>query len=574
MATNDPPSRMHEIRCNVFGRKWTTEKIRQRGGNSVGHGRGHGHGRGYDSSMTVAATFIQETIQPAAKSNNNNSSNSNTATTVKWFEHSVQNGNHNDNDADRRARRGHSQSSTPTTLSTTIPVARGPKNHRHASILVPTYIQRQAVEPPTTVSFQNFHHGNECGCNTTTTTATTTTIDTKKRSRFSNNLAPTAASATLESEMRIEGDSVDNIIDEIRSMTFGSTVVHDSTSLCLKKIREPSAIKSIHGEYGALLRDNNNEHKHSEASLSSSSSPLFDAFKDLIERRAHSWRRIRIHECSPWIVEVLLASPHRANIEELQLVGMRDDNDEPQEHEPDRGDRSISPSSSESESHSGAEPSPLPLPLSSPVATTPTIAGLVVSLLRNTNRLQKLVVKDCNLQNSDLVRIMDVLCAHPNHPESLEHLDLRSNRLTPRAIESILSIYLRSSLHSLKSLRVRQGIKCVVNRSIRDAILRSLRTNKVVLESIDVFDWDKSVRFFLDVNRAKRRTVFYNNDRFPGSLWPFLLEQAVLVDERRDPSATRRRSRRRQASVVYHMFRNGGPMLLQQQSHDAAPIAQ
>mmetsp|Transcript_4618 Transcript_4618/g.8701 ORF Transcript_4618/g.8701 Transcript_4618/m.8701 type:complete len:444 (+) Transcript_4618:117-1448(+) len=174
MATNDPPSRMHEIRCNVFGRKWTTEKIRQRGGNSVGHGRGHGHGRGYDSSMTVAATFIQETIQPAAKSNNNNSSNSNTATTVKWFEHSVQNGNHNDNDADRRARRGHSQSSTPTTLSTTIPVARGPKNHRHASILVPTYIQRQAVEPPTTVSFQNFHHGNECGCNTTTTTATTT----------------------------------------------------------------------------------------------------------------------------------------------------------------------------------------------------------------------------------------------------------------------------------------------------------------------------------------------------------------------------------------------------------------
>eukprot|EP00536_Pseudo-nitzschia_multiseries_P019027 jgi/Psemu1/316611/fgenesh1_kg.3641_\ len=203
---------------------------------------------------------------------------------------------------------------------------------------------------------------------------------------------------------------------------------------------------------------------------------------------------------------------------------------------------------------------------------------------------------------------MNVLCSHPNHPKSLEHLDLRFNRLTRKVIESIVAIHLRSSLHALKTIKLRQGIRCVVHRSIRDAILRGLGTNRVILESIDVFDWDKSVQFFLDANRAKRRTVFCNNDRFSRNLWPLLLEQAVAIgnqprrDEHehehehnedviavRSPLPFRLSSssirmaggrfgapatRRRQASVVYHLFRNGGPMLLEQQSHAANPTAQ
>jgi len=190
---------------------------------------------------------------------------------------------------------------------------------------------------------------------------------------------------------------------------------------------------------------------------------------------------------------------------------------------------------------------------------------------------------------------MDVLCGHPNHPESLESLDLRFNEFTSRAIQSVLTIHLKLKLHSLKYIKLRQGIRCVVHRNIRDAILQSLRQNRVVLESIDIFDWDKSVQYLLDINRAGRRTVFGNNDQFPRDLWPLLLERAVVVNtttcdqhkEEEDAvlftksSAPQQQSAlliprqrialapatRRQASVLYHMFRNGGPMMLQQQHH-------
>jgi len=138
-------------------------------------------------------------------------------------------------------------------------------------------------------------------------------------------------------------------------------------------------------------------------------------------------------------------------------------------------------------------------------------------------------------------------------------------------------------LHSLKTVKLRQGLRCVVHHNIRDAILQSLRCTRVILESIDIFDWDKSVQYLLDINRAKRRTIFCNNDRFPRALWPLLLEQALDTNEEgncdmfltklKSPSSFFLRgqrsasSARRQASVVYHIFRNGGPMLLQQ--HDA-----
>ncbi|MGK3756156.1 MAG: hypothetical protein ACI8RD_008466, partial [Bacillariaceae sp.] len=145
--------------------------------------------------------------------------------------------------------------------------------------------------------------------------------------------------------------------------------------------------------------------------------------------------------------------------------------------------------------------------------------------------------------------------------KTLESLDLRYNMFTSRSIRSVLAIHLRSSLHSLKSISLRQGIRCVVNPKVRDAILQGLQHNRVILESIDIFDWDRSVQHFLDINRFGRRKVLCNED-FPRSLWPLLLERTTPTT---NISTGRRRIAVRQANVVYHMFRNGGPVLLQQQ---------
>jgi len=295
---------------------------------------------------------------------------------------------------------------------------------------------------------------------------------------------------------------------------------------------------------------------------------LLNSIKYLVKNKG-PWKRIRLHECAPWIAEELLASPHSANFEEIHLVRMRDD----ERYEEDQ-DQSIS---IQEESVSGSK-----LSLSRTRSNRNHTLSLIISLLKKSSRLKELILKDCNLDNFDLVQIMHILCAHPNHPKSLEHLDLRFNKFSPLSIKTIMATHLRSSLHSLKTVKLRQGIRCVVHRNIRDAILLSLRCNRVVLESIDIFDCDRKVQYLLDVNRAKRRLIFCNNDRFPTTLWPLLLEQIVLANEddhcevliaKTKPSSAesllvpRRRdtySRRRQASVVYHMFRNGGPMLLQQ----------
>ena len=280
--------------------------------------------------------------------------------------------------------------------------------------------------------------------------------------------------------------------------------------------------------------------------------------------------RIEGKTISPWIAEELLASPHSANFEKIHLVRVRDDERYEEDHDQ-------SNSIQEESEESGSK-----LSLSRTRSNRNHTLSLIISLLKKSSRLKELILKDCNLDNFDLVQIMHILCAHPNHPKSLEHLDLRFNKFSPLSIKMIMATHLRSSLHSLKTVKLRQGIRCVVHRNIRDAILLSLRCNRVVLESIDIFDCDRKVQYLLDVNRAKRRLIFCNNDRFPTTLWPLLLEQIVHANEedhcevliaKTKPSSAesllvpRRRdtySTRRQASVVYHMFRNGGPMLLQQ----------
>jgi hypothetical protein len=177
--------------------------------------------------------------------------------------------------------------------------------------------------------------------------------------------------------------------------------------------------------------------------------------------------------------------------------------------------------------------------------------------MNKTVRLKRLVLKDCNLRDSNLFQIMNILCR--NHSKTLESLDIRYNMFTSISIRSVLAIHLRSSLHSLKSISLRQGIRCVVNPKVRDAILQGLRHNRVILESIDIFDYDRYIQHFLDINRFGRRKVLCN-ENFPRSLWPILLERTTT-----DIPPGRRRIAVRQANVVYHMFRNGGPLLLQQQ---------
>ena len=424
-------------------------------------------------------------------------------------------------DVDRHCSQGRSQDNLSMAGS----------NRRFSPPLVSECIQKLNIQPTKVTRSKD----NECDKKNNISEA-------KKRPRSSHvRRETTIISRETKDELRIEGETMNDIIGTMR--TKCSSMGAKESSVFLKGIRKLSTSKSENEMEVSLL--------------------LLNSLEDLVQTKGSSWKRIRIQECSPCILDILLASPYCQNFEEISIVGICDDDDyQPNDH------NSISTqeeSSQESKFQSSA----------------PT-SSLIVSLLRKTTQIRELVLKNCNLDNFDLIHIMNILCSHPNHPITLERLDLRFNKFTPIAIQSILAVHLRSSLHSLKTLNLRQGVRCFVHRNIRNAILQSLRCNRVVLESIDVFDWDKSVQYLLDVNRAKRRFIFCNNDRFPRTLWPLLLEQALVANEDDNYDVPMRKSKspplpslfgprrrktcsaRRQASVVYHIFRNGGPMLLEQ----------
>ena len=363
----------------------------------------------------------------------------------------------------------------------------------------------------------------------------------KKRSRSTNPTTTTTTTTTTD-ELRIEATSSSNndydmniIIDEIEAATTNSNN-HKYSSLYLKGVR----VSSFQGSSGSRLC----EEKNNKNDIL-----LLQALKDLVKHQAgsSSWRTIKVHNCSPSIVEaVLLSSPSSVvNFEEIHLVNMHDD-DEEEEEETNNDDslillQPILSSNRASMKHVDQ-------------ATTST---LIMNLLNKTVRLKRLVLKNCNLRDSNLFQIMNILCR--NHSKTLESLDIRYNMFTSISIRSVLAIHLRSSLHSLKSISLRQGIRCVVNPKVRDAILQGLQHNQVILESIDIFDYDRYIQHFLDINRSGRRKVLCN-ENFPRSLWPILLERTTI-----EIPPGRRRIAVRQVNVVYHMFRNGGPLLLQQQ---------
>ena len=197
---------------------------------------------------------------------------------------------------------------------------------------------------------------------------------------------------------------------------------------------------------------------------------------------------------------------------------------------------------------------------SSSAGSTP-VASMILSLLEQT-KPKRLVLRDCNLSVSDLFNIMNVLCR--KHYESLECLDLRHNRFPARAIQWILAIHL-GSLRNLKEIYLRQGIRCIVHQNVRNAILDGLDNNtNLCLETIDLFEWDRSIEHLLDINRAGRKVLF-QDESFPISLWPQLLERATneeSLTKNQPVQPPKRRIVARQASVLYHILRNG-PILLQ-----------
>lgn len=363
--------------------------------------------------------------------------------------------------------------------------------------------------------------------------------ESKKRPRSPHGQPEATITTGTEIEVRIGGGATIEIVNEIRTNLSSA---NKGTSIFFKGIRElPTNFSNDENE-----------------NVTKESLCLLNSLKDLVQIKGSSWKKIRIQECSPSLLELILASPHCHNFEEVHILEMYDDDDDDEDES-----KQMETTSAGSKSQS-------------------LTSSLIVSLLTKATQIRELVLNNCNLENEDLIRIMNIICSHPNHPTSLERLDLRFNKFTPTAIQSILTNHLRSSLHSLKDLKLRQGIRCFVHRNIRKAVLQSLRCNRVVLESIDVFDSDKSVQYLLDVNRAKRRFIFCNNDRFPRTLWPLLLEQALVANENDDHDVSMRKvsssrmpslvgtkhrynsSTKRQASVLYHIFRNGGPMLLEQ----------
>ncbi|KAG7367937.1 hypothetical protein IV203_030680 [Nitzschia inconspicua] len=190
------------------------------------------------------------------------------------------------------------------------------------------------------------------------------------------------------------------------------------------------------------------------------------------------------------------------------------------------------------------------------LSTERSISSYIVALLKQT-KPKRLILRDCDLQMSDLLNIMDVL--RRNHSETLEHLDLRYNGFAPRVLQWLISIHL-GSFRSLQEVYLRQGIRCIIQKSVRDAIVTGLEnTRHHTLRCIDLFHWDRSVEHLLDINCVGRRV--FQMHSFPFGLWPFLLERAM---KRKDHSTSlpRQRALAREASAIYHMLRNT-PELLQ-----------
>ena len=364
--------------------------------------------------------------------------------------------------------------------------------------------------------------------------------ESKKRPRSPHRQPGATITTGTKIDVRIGGETMSDVVNGIKT---NLSSCNNESSIFFKGIRK-------------LPTNSSNEEIEN---VTKESLCLLNSLKDLVHIKGSSWKRIKIQECSPSLLELILASPHCHNFEEIHILEMCDDEEDEPKHMETASAGSICQS---------------------------LTSTLIVSLLAKASKIRELVLKNCNLKNMDLIRIMNILCSHPNHPTSLERLDLRFNKFTPSAIQSILIDHLRSSLHSLKDLKLRQGVRRFVHRNIRNAVLQSLRCNRVVLESIDVFDSDKSVQYLLDINRAKRRFIFVNNDRFPRTLWPLLLEQALVANENDDHNVLVRKvssprmpplvgtnsSTKRQASVLYHIFRNGGPMLLEQQHSSNQPI--
>ena len=400
----------------------------------------------------------------------------------------------------------------------------GVPKQRSSSHNIPGCIRRQTIQPSKPIICQE----NRCDEHPKLN-------DTKKRPRSSYRKSEAVINTGSPTELRIGGGTASDIVRDIRTnLSEGN----EENSIFFKGIQKlPTNF--------AYSEKNEND---TEESLC-----LWNSLKNLVQVKGSSWKKMRIQKCSPSLLELILISPHCHNLEEVHVSEICDDDqDGPNQQQ---------------EMESSVEPK-----------HQTSTSSLIISLLAKATRLKELVLKNCNLDNFDLIRIMNILCSHPNHPTSLERFDLRFNKFTTTAIQSILNDHLRSSLHSLKELKVRQGIRCVVQQKLRNAVLQSLKCNRVVLESIDVFDSDKSVQYLLDINRAKRRFILCNNDRFPTTLWPLLLEQALVGDEDDDilmrkvssPYLFETRTRynastKRQASVLYHIFRNGGPMLLEQQ---------
>jgi hypothetical protein len=157
----------------------------------------------------------------------------------------------------------------------------------------------------------------------------------KKRLR-STNPTTTKTTTTTTDELRIEATSGSNndydmnvIIDEIAAATSNNNN-HKYSSLYLKGIR----VSSFKGSSSRLCEEN----KKKNDIL------LLQALKDLVKHQAgsSSWKTIKVHNCSPSIVEtILLSSPSSVvNFEEIHLVNMHDDDDDDDE-ETNNDDSSI-----------------------------------------------------------------------------------------------------------------------------------------------------------------------------------------------------------------------------------------
>jgi len=181
----------------------------------------------------------------------------------------------------------------------------------------------------------------------------------------------------------------------------------------------------------------------------------------------------------------------------------------------------------------------------------------LLSSLKNNTTLKALRMRNNFLLDDHLKSISRMLCRN----NTIVDLDLRFNSFTSEGIsESVAADLLH--YEGLRRIQLRTG-SGVLRKDLLDNLVRGMENNWKLL-CLDLFEWDKRLLHFLDLNRSNR--LVFQEDDFPPALWPLVFERAVDIVERSLQEHLRGNKLRanvaeRKASVLFYFLRNSSTLL-------------